>query len=878
MGRKSHKEVISLVCCSDSTFAEFEKFVARWKKGEVLDVHGVVGPVENERGAKVDRDFSQLSVNRFRPVNGLLDSDLRLVWTQLEKGTVWVSRPAKLPEGLKYKEEFDTWDELATSYTIPDNWLEGMLKFDKGDKDDKEVAGEDISSSDAEEDDSSKKKKKPRKKTSVDVLPSQIKTGLHRFHCAKHGETAPQRLEPLEILRIKDISQYQLTLDEKLSCKLLVAFCTELKEMKDVRVIIECGCYEAPRLHREVEFSFPCWQLVYALISLGSQDYQPSLKDSVQMRPYSMEYQPKGAGEDFVEEKGTASAAIQTNIKIKAPQWGFVGMASPVGSAHVHPVCKRRGFCNMMLNNFSSEGSTVLDFFNGGVFAREALMLQKDVIYFANSQEKAEFVGKYGKSLVSYSERVRHWFAKYKSAKKSASTIQQPAILAKEHVNTHDDHIPGDQKKKAPFVFEEVFATNALEKLENRLRLQLTEDGEPEDVDNVHSNHPRGLDSAEHIIKKQDSTNQGSLFQVVQQRNVEECEEEGSLALALNYCRSLGSSHFDDLETVPLVQSREPSVQPNVPIIPSQTLPLNENDPGLEGLILELVEHADDALSPGQQQDVQVPRNTSGDNEPIKAIRPKKSTRGLLVYAESFMERTAKTAAGDAIGSKKVIRRNGVEEFISRCFDRFDLALWTCTDSNALREYMFYLFSGEQYDKLLFKWDHGKAMDTNERWTRNNQQIRLLLKPLKTIWERFPNFNAKNTLLVDIHPFRASANPEDTGIFPVPYTGSHSDTYLTTVLLPYLEGLSQAFDIREYVREHVLQGSQRPLHFRATSRGLPGLLHKYSLRAIETYVPTLLRKRWNLTDFEKSVLSRLPDIDELEDHDCVAWARLLGLS
>ncbi|KAL3694096.1 hypothetical protein R1sor_007747 [Riccia sorocarpa] len=360
-----------------------------------------------------------------------------------------------------------------------------------------------------------------------------------------------------------------------------------------------------------------------------------------------------------------------------------------------------------MLNNFSSEGSTVLDFFSGGVFAREALMLQRDVIYFANSQEEAEFVGKYGKSLVSYSGRVRHWFAKYKSAKKSASTIQQPAILAKEHANTQTIIFPAIRRRRPH-------------------SLQLIEDGEPEDVDNVHSNQPRGLDSAEHIIKKHDSTDQGSLSQAVQQRNVEECEEEGPLALALNYCRSLGSSHFDDLETVPLVQSRKPSVQPNVPIIPSHTLSLNENDPGLEGLILEPVEHADDALSPGQPQDVQVPRNTSGDNEPIKAIRPKKSTRGplaltqmsmcsapefmqidntlvkasdllprkllildveeQLVYAEGFMERTAKTAAGDAIGSKKVIRRNGVEEFITRCFDLFDLALWTCTDSNALRE------------------------------------------------------------------------------------------------------------------------------------------------------------------------------------------------
>ncbi|KAL3700795.1 hypothetical protein R1sor_018817 [Riccia sorocarpa] len=223
MGRKSHKEVISLVCCSDSTFAEFEKFVARWKKDEVPDVHGVVGPVENERGVKVDRDFSQLSVNRFRPVNDLLDSDLRLVWTQLEKGTVWVSCPAKLPEGLKLAVHSVSLKDYCKMLKGKRALALRILRywFDKGDKGDKEVAGEDISSSDAEEDNSSKKKKKPRKKTSVDVLPSQVKTGLHRFHCAKHGETAPQRFEPLEILHIKDISQYQLTLDEKLSCKLV---------------------------------------------------------------------------------------------------------------------------------------------------------------------------------------------------------------------------------------------------------------------------------------------------------------------------------------------------------------------------------------------------------------------------------------------------------------------------------------------------------------------------------------------------------------------------------------------------------------------------------------------------------------------------------
>ncbi|KAL3694059.1 hypothetical protein R1sor_007710 [Riccia sorocarpa] len=239
------------------------------------------------------------------------------------------------------------------------------------------------------------------------------------------------------------------------------------------------------------------------------------------------------------------------------------------------------------------------------------------------------------------------------------------------------------------------------------------------------------------------------------------------------------------------------------------------------------------------------------DNTLVKPVDllPRKllilDVEGLLLYAEGFMDKTSRTDFATHYGITP-----------------------------------HYLFSGEQYNKFLFMWDYNKALDTKEKWTRDNRQISLLLKPLKAVWERYSDFNARNTLLVDVNPYRASANPENTGIFPVPYIGSRSDTYLTSVLLPYLEGLSQAYDIREYVLEHALQGSQRPLHFRATSRGLPGLLHKFSAQAVETYVPPLLTKRkiLKLTDYEKDVLRRLPHIDELGDHDCVACARLLGLS
>ncbi|KAL3692733.1 hypothetical protein R1sor_006384 [Riccia sorocarpa] len=395
----------------------------------------------------------------------------------------------------------------------------------------------------------------------------------------------------------------------------------------------------------------------------------------------------------------------------------------------------------------------------------------------------------------------------------------------------------------------------------------------------------------------QDSNDQGSLVEVVKQVNTGEHEEDGPLALVLHHSKSVGSSHFEENPPVPLP---EQSVEAAVPVPPCETLNINEDNPVLEDQISDLpvlATHHEDVWISSVQQDGQagllapietpifwVPDLNQDQNPLVKAsdLLPRKllilDVEGLLVYAEGFMDRSSKTAAGDDVGAKKVIQRNGVHEFITRCVELFDIALWTCNDRNLLYDYTHYLFTGEQWDKFLFRWDQGKALDTKERWTRNNREIRLVLKPLKIVWERFPDFNAKNTLLVDVHPYRASANPEDTGIFPKPYSGSPSDKYLTTVLLPYLEGLSQAFDIREYVREHVLQGSQRPLHFRATSRGLPGLLHKYSVQAIETFVPSLLTKRGKLTDFEKTVLRRLPDIDQLEDHDCVAWARLLGLS
>ncbi|KAL3686434.1 hypothetical protein R1sor_009008 [Riccia sorocarpa] len=250
---------------------------------------------------------------------------------------------------------------------------------------------------------------------------------------------------------------------------------------------------------------------------------------------------------------------------------------------------------------------------------------------------------------------------------------------------------------------------------------------------------------------------------------------------------------------------------------------------------------------------------------------------GLLLYAEGVLVRSLRTMGGDRVGYNMVRRKRGVETLMTRCLQIFEVGFWSCCDKNTQLDYLVYLFPAELREKFLFVWYRNKALDTKKTWKRSRGQFQLLLKLLKTIWESMPTFNTRNTLLVDMNPYRTAANPEATGVFPSPYTGSTSDTYLTTVLLPYLENLSQAFDVREYVRDHSLQGALCPLMFRSSSRDLAGLLYDYSKQAIEIYVPKPLNRRKKATATVLEILKHLPNLTELEDRDGVERARLLGL-
>ncbi|KAL3679603.1 hypothetical protein R1sor_022559 [Riccia sorocarpa] len=259
--------------------------------------------------------------------------------------------------------------------------------------------------------------------------------------------------------------------------------------MKDARALLECGAYEGDRSKREVEFSYPCWQLVYAFVSLGPQDYKPAIVENPKLRPFSVEFEPKHADVERQVKEGDQP----TNIKMKAPRWEFVGMEALNGRELVHPLSKRAvttaAFCSRLLANFSVEENTVLDFFSGGVFTREALVMARDVIYFANSEPEAEFVAKYSKELVRYSERVQKWFARYKAAKKPASSSQpggasqlastsQAALMSQRSSPSHHDEQSKEDElavaeDEVPFVLDDILKANVVERLDNVRRAEL---------------------------------------------------------------------------------------------------------------------------------------------------------------------------------------------------------------------------------------------------------------------------------------------------------------------------------------------------------------------------------------------------------------------
>ncbi|KAL3694837.1 hypothetical protein R1sor_008488 [Riccia sorocarpa] len=183
------------------------------------------------------------------------------------------------------------------------------------------------------------------------------------------------------------------------------------------------------------------------------------------------------------------------NVMDKAPCWEFVGMKfSDDSISLVHPLSKRRTFCEKMIMNFSSEGDIVLDFFSGGVFTREALLQGRDVVYFANSLFESEFITKYSKALCKFSKRISDWFVQFVQGKKPAASTPVAATVGDYHASSSDVNV-------ASVVVDDQITSDAWQRLGTEAQLEYEVESEAEDAEGPEELHDSGVAHSENVAE-----------------------------------------------------------------------------------------------------------------------------------------------------------------------------------------------------------------------------------------------------------------------------------------------------------------------------------------------------------------------------------------
>ncbi|XP_076931115.1 uncharacterized protein LOC143596144 isoform X2 [Bidens hawaiensis] len=218
-------------------------------------------------------------------------------------------------------------------------------------------------------------------------------------------------------------------------------------------------------------------------------------------------------------------------------------------------------------------------------------------------------------------------------------------------------------------------------------------------------------------------------------------------------------------------------------------------------------------VSQGEEHMKDANVNDVGKEETEPKVQEKKliilDVNGLL--ADIVFDLPDDIIADKYITRRAIFKRPYVDEFLSFCFERFHVGIWSSRFMRNLVPVVNFLL-GDLKKQLLFLWDGCNCTDSGVG-TLDVQYKNIVVKDLRKIWdEDGPNnkwvkgtFTESNTLLVDDSPYKGLLNPKYTGIFPASYSYMHSDDNLLGPkgeLRTYLEGLVAADDVRTYVAQH----------------------------------------------------------------------------
>nr|XP_043616182.1 uncharacterized protein LOC122588108 [Erigeron canadensis] len=182
---------------------------------------------------------------------------------------------------------------------------------------------------------------------------------------------------------------------------------------------------------------------------------------------------------------------------------------------------------------------------------------------------------------------------------------------------------------------------------------------------------------------------------------------------------------------------------------------------------------------------------------------------GLL--ADVVLSGPKDVKADVVIKRRAIFKRPFLDDFLSFCFERFNVGIWSSRTKPVLDPVVDFLL-GDLKNKLLFLWDASKCTNSGLR-TPEDRHKPIVFKDLRKIWDKKDTenrwvkgtFNESNTLLLDDSPYKALLNPKHSGIYPASYTYKNKDDDFLGPkgeLRIYLEGLVAADSVKSYVEQH----------------------------------------------------------------------------
>lgn len=138
------------------------------------------------------------------------------------------------------------------------------------------------------------------------------------------------------------------------------------------------------------------------------------------------------------------------------------------------------------------------------------------------------------------------------------------------------------------------------------------------------------------------------------------------------------------------------------------------------------------------------------------------STRPLVIFdlngifIERRFEKVLPEDIGDAhqLGNFLVWKRPDTAIFLAKVFEVADVAIWSSVNKWNAHQLSTYVFD-TYHERLVFIYDQSHC----ETVVTDNPHKPLFLKNLSRVWEEFPQYNEKNTLIIDDSDQKMVNNP-----------------------------------------------------------------------------------------------------------------------